>query len=320
MSRSSTATQPRTRTAAASKTPSPAGAKRSTKAPARRGSPAALQAAPLARKARGPRFTAATADRYELYQLAVQSADLDVRFLRKVYREIRGREPRHLREDFCGTALLCAEWVKLDPKKTAEGYDLDPEPLEWGRQRNIEPLGRRAARVELHLADCRRKARRLADVRVVQNFSYWILRERRQLLDYFKKARAGLAPGGIFVLDTYGGTEATVETLEERRIEGGFTYVWDQHAYYPATGEFHCNIHFRFRDGSRLDNAFQYVWRLWGLPETCDLLREAGFSQVDVYFEGSDEDDPDGEGNGVFEKDEKGENCEAWIAYVVAQR
>lgn len=291
-------------------------------APKRKSAPRPKPAAKAGkrRKKPRPRYTAATADRYELYQLAVQSADLDVEFLRDTYRAIRGKHARHMREDFCGTALLCAEWVKLDARNTAEGYDLDPEPLEWGREKNLAPLGPAAERIQLFQADCRSRAKRPVDVRVVQNFSYWILQDRKELLDYFKRARASLAEDGIFVLDSYGGTEATIEVLEERKVEGGFTYVWDQNVYYPATGEFRCNIHFKFRDGTRMDNAFQYVWRLWGMPETKDLLYEAGFSQVDVYFEGSDEDDPEGEGNGVFEKDPLGENCEAWIAYIVARR
>lgn len=272
---------------------------------------------PSLRPAR-PRYSAATADKYELYQLAVQSADLDVEFLRDTYRELRGKDARHLREDFCGTALLCAEWVKLHRANTAEGYDLDPEPLAWGRARNLEPLGSAAARIQLFEKDCRVPGKRKADVRVAQNFSYWLLMTRKEMLDYFKRARRSLAPGGIFVIDLYGGIESTEEMEEERKIEGGFTYVWDQATYFPGTGEFTCHIHFLFRDGSRMDKAFSYHWRAWTMPELKDLLREAGFAKVDSHFEGSDPDDPEGEGNGEFERDDRGENCASWIAYLVA--
>jgi hypothetical protein len=266
-----------------------------------------------------PPFTAATADKYELYQLAVQSADLDVKFLDSTYRSIRGQGPRHLREDFCGTSLLCCEWVKLGAEYTAEGYDLDPEPLEWGRENNHSKIGADAERIELHLADAREEGERLADVRIAQNFSYWIFRERAELLDYFRRARAGLGDDGIFVIDLYGGTESNEEMTEDRKIEEGFTYIWDQDCYYPGSGEFRCFIHFHFRDGSKMKRAFAYEWRFWNLPELKDLLREAGFSKVTPYFEGEDPDDPE-EGNGEFSPDERGENCESWIAYLVSEK
>jgi hypothetical protein len=55
------------------------------------------------------------------------------------------------------------------------------------------------------------------------------------------------------------------------------------------------------------------------LPELKDLLREAGFSDVQSWFEQSDEED--GEGNGVYKRDETGRscrNCAGWIAYILA--
>jgi hypothetical protein len=266
-----------------------------------------------------PRFTAATADKYELYQLAVQSADLDVNFLDSTFRSIRGRGPRHLREDFCGTSLLCCEWVKLGEEYTAEGFDLDPEPLAWGREHNLSPIGDAAERIDLHLADAREEGKRLADVRIAQNFSYWIFQKRAELLDYFRSAHAGLADDGIFIIDLYGGTESNEEMLEERKIEEGFTYIWDQDCYYPGSGEFRCFIHFHFPDGSKMKRAFAYEWRFWNLPELKDLLLEAGFSKVTPYFEGEDPDDPE-EGNGEFEADERGENCESWIGYLVSEK
>ena len=90
------------------------------------------------------RYTKKGADRYELYQLAVQSAEHDVKLVSRIYRRLRGREPVGLREDFCGTAQLSAEWVKLGEQRWAEGYDLDPEPLSWGRKHNLDPLGANA--------------------------------------------------------------------------------------------------------------------------------------------------------------------------------
>jgi len=58
-------------------------------------------------------YTAKTADKYELYQRAVQSADQDVSFLFDTYKSLRGKEPKHLREDFCGTCLMSGHWATL---------------------------------------------------------------------------------------------------------------------------------------------------------------------------------------------------------------
>ena len=88
------------------------------------------------------RYTARTADRFELYQIAVQSPESDLEFLSRVYRRRNGAAPRHLREDFCGTAYLSATWARR-AGRTAEGFDLDADTLAWGSVHNVEPLGRR---------------------------------------------------------------------------------------------------------------------------------------------------------------------------------
>ncbi len=266
------------------------------------------------------RYTAATADKYELYQKSVQSADLDVDFLSGTYEKINGRAPRHLREDFCGTSLICCEWVAKHPGNTAEGYDLDPEPIEWGARNNLSKLKDGAEkRIEIYLEDARAPGRKAPDVRIAQNFSYWLFRERDELKNYFQLAFESLAEDGIFVIDLYGGNESVTEMFEERKIDGGFTYIWDQSEYFPGTAEFFCNIDFQFRDGTKLEKAFSYHWRVWGMAELKDLLAEVGFKSVRSYFEGDDEDDPE-EGNGIFEPDDRGENCESWIGYLVSSK
>ena len=268
-----------------------------------------------------PDYPLLTVPGYELYQLAVQSPENDLAFLKRVFRRLTGRPALHLREDFCGTALLCATWVGQGKEHTAEGFDLDPEPLAWGRAHNLAPLGEVAERVSLHQADVRAPSERPADLRVAQNFSFCIFKQRAQLLEYFRAVREGLAEDGVFALDLYGGTESTMALEEPRRIEGGFTYVWDQARYLPGSGDYTCHIHFRFRDGTEMNEAFTYHWRYWGLPEIKDVLADAGFSRVSTYFEQTD--DSDGSGNGVFVRDDTGSSCEdcaGWIAYVIAQK
>lgn len=265
------------------------------------------------------RMTAKTADKYELYQRAVNSPESDVDFLLKAYAEVRGGEPTHLREDFCGTAALSAEWLGRGADKTAEGFDNDPEPIAWGLRHNFKALGEAAERMNFHESDVRDSSDVRPDVRVAANFSYWIFHERPELLAYLQSCHADLAEDGLFVMDLYGGPEAMIEMEETRALGGGIEYVWDQKEYWPGSGEYSCAIHFRFKDGSEMTNAFEYGWRFWHLTELKDLLIEAGFANVDAYFEGTDEDDEES-GDGIFEKDARGENCEAWIGYLVAAK
>jgi len=261
-------------------------------------------------------FTAKGADKYELYQLSVQSPDEDVKFLTRVYKTFRKKEAQHFREDFCGTGLLMSHWIKRGERFTAEGFDIDPEPVAWGKKKSFEPLGADAERAVFHLKDVREPSKKRPDVRSAQNFSYFVFKERSVLLDYCRKACQDLAPDGVFVMDIYGGPEAMEEMIEEREIEEGFTYVWDQDQYWPATGDYRAYIHFEFEDGTKLKKAFRYDWRLWTLPEVRDVLLDAGFSSVVQYWEGTDE---DGEsGNGIYRRSAKGENCLAWVTYLVA--
>lgn len=284
--------------------------------------PAKAKQKPKAKKDKGtskkPKFTAKGADKHELYQLAVQSPDVDAEFLAKTYKRLRGKHARHLREDFCGTGYLMAEWLRRHPENTAEGFDIDPPTVAWGLERNFEGIDDAAERAVVHVKDVREPDHQPADLRTAPNFSWMIFTQRAELLKYFKAAREGLAEDGLYIIDIYGGSEAYEEMEEVREIDAGFTYVWDQVAYWPATGEYHCRIHFKFKDGTQLKKAFDYRWRLWGLPEVVDLLEEAGFSKVDTYWEGTDE---DGEsGNGIYRRSKKGENCPAWVTYVVAQK
>ncbi|WP_428261437.1 class I SAM-dependent methyltransferase [Haliangium sp.] len=281
---------------------------------------AAPQAPPRRkRRPRRHRLTAATADRHQLYQWAVQSPDNDVDWLTRVYRRKRGQAPQHLREDFCGTGYLAATWVGQGQGFTAEGYDIDPEPVSWGLEHNLAPLGPAAARATLYLEDARTRSRRPPDIRVALNFSYWIFKRRAELLDYFRRVYRDLPEGAVFVLDTYGGPEAFNESEELRTVTEGpepFTYVWDQARYWPVTGDYRTFIHFRFRDGSEIKRAFTYDWRLWGLPELQDVLADAGFTDIETYWEGTAANGT--EGNGVFRKSRRGENCLAWVTYVMA--
>ena len=233
-----------------------------------------------------------------------------------MFRNEYGRKPTFLREDFCGTALLCAEWVKKRAGNTALGVDYDGPTLEWGRANNIAPLGKAASAVTLVQDDVRNVTDRPADVVAAMNFSWWGFKTRARLGEDFRTAHANLREEGILVLDCYGGPEAQVPQIEERE-QTGFDYLWDQDHFNPITGDVRCLIHFRFPDGSKLKKAFNYDWRLWTLPDTCDLLEECGFRKTVVFWEGTDK---DGEPSGIFRPSKKGDLAPAWVAYILAFR
>jgi len=262
--------------------------------------------------------TAEGADVHELYELSVQDAEAEVDFIDQVWRERRGRLGHSLREDFCGTALVCREWVKRRRNNFAIGVDIDKEVLEWAQ-----------TRIKTQLSDDQIKRLTLLDDDVItvdtkpvdcitaSNFSYFLFKTRMELLRYFKRVRAGLADDGLFILDAYGGSEA-FEEMEEERDMDGFTYIWDQDYYNPINGRVINYIHFKFPDGTKINRAFTYDWRLWTLPEIQEVLTEAGFTKVAVYWEGTDEET--GEGDGEWEPATEGEACEGWIAYIVAEK
>lgn len=261
-------------------------------------------------------LTARNADKHWLYEKSVQNASHEVGFIDRVFKKEFGRKPRLLREDFCGTALLCAEWVKRRESNTALGVDFDGPTLDWGRANNLAPLGDAALRVTLFEDDVRNITEPRADVVAAFNFSWWGMMERAELAAYLRQSLGNLRDEGLLLMDCFGGPEAQVAQEEERELDG-FEYIWDQDEYNPITAETRCYIHFDFPDGSRMKKAFSYRWRMWTLAETCDLLRECGFSDVKVYWEGTDK---DGEPSGVYRPSVKGDTAPAWVAYLAARR
>ncbi|MBI1370145.1 MAG: class I SAM-dependent methyltransferase [Planctomycetes bacterium] len=262
------------------------------------------------------RTLASQADKYQLYLASVQEPSVEVKFFDRVFKAEYKRPPQTLREDFCGTAAICYEWVHRRPGRRAIGVDLDPEPVEWGRKHLTDPLSQEEqSRVRLILDDVRTIDGEKADVLAAQNFSFWLFKSREQLLEYFKAACAHLEEEGLMVLDMMGGSELLQDDHVETTRKKGFTYVWDQKCFNPITNDVLFQIHFRFKDGSEMTGAFEYDWRLWTIPEVHELLLEAGFTAVDVYWE---DEDADGEGTGVFRKRKFAPADAAWIAYLVA--
>jgi cyclopropane fatty-acyl-phospholipid synthase-like methyltransferase len=261
------------------------------------------------------------ADPHQLYELSVQCAEAEIDFVDAMYRKLRGRSARLLREDFCGTASVSCEWVRRRRTNRAIGVDIDPEVLQWGRDNNLSSLdGSQLKRIDLVRGNVLTAKTEPPDVILAMNFSYWLFSERKTLKRYFRSLYRALPEDGVLFLDAYGGYDSFRSIEEEREIDADgwqFTYIWEHEKYDPITGRLICNIHFDFPDGSRLERAFRYDWRLWTLPEIRELLAEAGFRRVVVYWQGWDE---DGEPDGNFVPAEEGEAEAGWICYLTAEK
>lgn len=252
-------------------------------------------------------------DKYDLYMRSVQSPEADVEFFNTTYKEIRKKAAKVLREDFCGTFAITCEWVKLNAKNRGIGIDLDPEPIRYGMaQHHSQLTEKEKERIEIIEDNVLSAQPDLADVTVAVNFSYYIFKSRKMLLNYFKKAYAGLNSDGVFLADCFGGPLCQ-EPNEEEKIFKEFSYFWDQDKYDPITNEALFYIHFKRKGEKRRDKVFTYDWRMWTIPEIREIMEEAGFSKTLVYWEGTDK---DGEGNGEYTRVTTAEDCGAWVAYV----
>lgn len=256
-------------------------------------------------------------DKYYYYLQSVQSPETDVEFINKTYKEIHNFEPRILREDFCGTFSLCCEWVKYHEKNLSYALDVDQEPLNYGQQNYLSRLTtHQQARISIVEADVLHQPLPEAEVVCALNFSYYLFKKREMLKKYFLTVYRSLKPHGVLILDSFGGSkcyEANEEETEDD--EKKYSYFWDQDSFNPVNNHAQFYIHFKREGEKKREKVFSYDWRMWSIAEVREILEEVGFNKSFVYWEGTDE---DGEGDGEFSTTEVGEECESWIAYIVA--
>jgi SAM-dependent methyltransferase len=257
--------------------------------------------------------------KYHLYEKSVQSPDVHAELFTGFYKQLRGKNARHLREDFCGTFAICCEWVKLSPKNTALGLDLDPEPIAYGKVVHYDFLTPdQQKRISIRQADVLNPPSQKSDMILAGNFSFCIFKDRPTLLKYFKSCLKSLNPGGILFLEAAGGPGMIEKVKESKtlRLPGNkkFVYYWDQKAFDPISCNVQYSIHFKLPNGKLMKDAFTYDWRLWSIPEIRELFAEAGFKKSAVFWET----EHNGVGTGEFVRTEKATNDHAWIAYLAA--
>lgn len=234
-------------------------------------------------------------NRFDLYELCVQSPAMQARFLRALTRGLQtapADDPRHdlvLAEDFAGSASIARAWAALGPGHRAIIIDRDAEPLEHARARACEHLGTAFDQLEFRCRDVLHAAPHNgpeADVLAAFNFAVCELHERADLLLYLRHARRRLRPGGIAAFDLYLGASAFIPGEAEQVIpgpDGPVRYTWEQRAADPLTGRVLNAIHFDLPNGRRLRDVFVYDWRLWSVPELRDAMAEAGFTSTEVH-------------------------------------
>jgi len=217
-------------------------------------------------------------DRHELYERAVQSPEMQARFLRGLLGPER-RGSVTLGEDFSAAGAIARAFLALQPDHHAVCVDLDPEALERLVEL-LDPSLRHAMAVRnMDVFD----ARDPADVLAALNFSICEIHDRDRLVAYLRNARSRLNPDGVFVADLYGGADAMVRGETEDEILGGVRYTWEQREADPLTGRVINAMHFTLPDGTVMRDAFVYDWRLWSVPELRDAMADAGFNETEVH-------------------------------------
>ncbi|MEM6256708.1 MAG: class I SAM-dependent methyltransferase [Planctomycetota bacterium] len=252
--------------------------------------------------------------RLDLYRLAVQHPLAEVAFVEHAWSHFHGKasEPMLLREDFAGTCAVAAAWVASDPDRQAMAIELDEATVDWASTRFSEP--------DLHIVhgDVLSLTEPIVDVTLTLNFSVLIYHNQDDLLRYLVHARSCLKPGGLLVLDLFGGPEIDQPSTTQRHVEpdeGGFVpfnYLWQQDGLDTQSGRIRCRIHFEWEDGHRLSDAFVYDWRLWEPATLIGLAEEAGFEEAAFWW--SDPSEP-----GRFMPVQEVPGDQQWVGYVVCK-
>jgi SAM-dependent methyltransferase len=250
--------------------------------------------------------------KFKLYEHTVQSPNWQVDYLPQFHTWLVGKAPRRFREDFCGSGKISCEWVKRSPKNTACGLDIDPETLDYAvkvNQAELTPAQKK--RVTFLKQNVLKPTREKFDMIGAFNFSFFIFHERKELLKYAKAAHKSLVAKGTIFLELAGGVGFQEQNSELKTVKipgvGMVTQVWEQHQYDPITQVSDFSIHFKLPDGSTMNDAFTYHWRMWQIRDLQEVLLDAGFKKTVVLWEN----------DGEYLPVENAELTESWVAYVI---
>lgn len=250
--------------------------------------------------------------KYKLYEHTVQNPNWQVDYLPQFHTWLTGKTPRRFREDFCGSGKISCEWIKRSPKNSACGLDIDDETLDYAETVNRAPLTpSQKKRVQFVKQNVLKPTQQKFDMIGAFNFSFFIFHERKEILKYFRAAHRSLVSKGTLFLELAGGNGFLEPNSEEKVVKvpgiGMITQIWEQHQYDPITQVSDFSIHFKLPDGSILNDAFTYHWRMWQIRDLREALLDAGFKKTVVLWE------KDGEYLPV----ETADLTESWVTYIV---
>lgn len=236
-------------------------------------------------------------DRFDLYELCVQSPRTIVTFLEKVH----GQRPTVLREDFCGTAAVSRRWVSEGLKRgelwRSVAADLDDDTLAKARQ-FAEAEGVTDG-IQFSPSDCIRAEVDFtedADIIYVGNFSIGEIHTIDDLTRYITSCHKRLSlgnlgfGGGVLVFDLYGGPEAFEPTELQRshtaRTGERVDYTWRHEHADPTTRMVRNSISFAVRSDTEerhFPRAFVYHWKIWTIGELYESLTRCGFRDIQLH-------------------------------------
>lgn len=291
-------------------------------------------------------------DIHQCYQEAVQNPRKEIINLQQIYHTVKSDDAppmRLLREDFCGTAILCAEWVSKHVDNEAVGVDLDEAVLQYGRDHfKDSSVSEKIQLVHANVLSVNNESLDKVDLLAALNYGVCYFHTYATLLKYFQQCWSAIKPGGVLVCDGFGGRRCQFEPVDFRRRCSHFDYIFEQSAVDLLTNRTICSINFKFKDEQtgqlgKKQRAFVYDFRAWSVAEMAEAMREAGFEQVSVWvgesqmmsnqddYDCSDEDDDDEEEEEVntkksnafikiCEKTPFKPTAEFWNVYIAARR
>ncbi|KAJ1665932.1 hypothetical protein IW140_002860 [Coemansia sp. RSA 1813] len=223
------------------------------------------------------------------------------------YGYVGRRQAQSLREDFCGTAVLCAEWVNSasSANRYAYGVDIDPEVIEYAKKHTVEQQDSLDSAVDdritlvcadvldVHGDDNRAQEdsehageRIVPRVDIIASFNYAMcyFHKRCDLVRYMRHSLGNLNDFGLLFCDLFGGHEAVRSGVTRVRNVGSFKYHFRQNGYDLMRGTIRFSLSFRMQDGSMLKDCFTYDFRVYSLCELREAMLEAGFDDVCVWI------------------------------------
>jgi len=240
-------------------------------------------------------------EKYGLYRDTVYHPDNDdIKQFNTLYKQLKNKVPRVLREDFCGIFDLSSLWVSYSYDNKAIAVDIDAEPLQWGKEnQELNMNSNKWGRLDIRNDDCRTVdiADNSIDICIANNWSQQVFVEREDMLAYFKNVYNSLKDDGIFMLTGTANLHASPDVYIESRIVNWdhriWKYVFEVQKTCPYTHLGKCQIN--FLQDNKLATPFEYPWRDWMICEYLDLLKEVGFEKTHIMSHIQDEDElPEG--------------------------